>query len=71
MRDTSPLLIKTDFPAMRRRPLETLQANLGYRCNQSCVHCHVAASPQRTEAMCRETMVSPYGRSRAVVAAAP
>ena len=56
MRDTFPLLVKTDFPAMRRRALETLQANLGYRCNQSCFHCHVAASPKRTEEMSWETM---------------
>lgn len=56
MRDTFPLLVKTDFPPIRRRKLETLQANLGYRCNQSCFHCHVAASPKRTEEMSRETM---------------
>ena len=56
MRDTFPLLVKTDFPALRRRPLETLQANLGYRCNQSCLHCHVAASPKRTEEMSWDTM---------------
>jgi radical SAM/Cys-rich protein len=31
--------------------LDTLQVNLGYKCNQSCLHCHVAASPQRTEMM--------------------
>ena len=47
---------KTDFPAIRRRRLETLQANLGYRCNQSCLHCHVAASQKRTEEMDWETM---------------
>jgi len=56
MRDTFPLLVKTDFPALRRGHLETLQANLGYRCNQSCFHCHVAASPKRTEEMSWETM---------------
>ncbi len=56
MRDTFPLLVKTDFPAVYRDRLDTLQANLGYRCNQSCTHCHVAASPQRTEAMGWETM---------------
>jgi radical SAM/Cys-rich protein len=56
MRDTFPLLAKTNFPPIRRRPLDTLQANLGYRCNQSCLHCHVAAGPKRTEAMSRETM---------------
>jgi len=56
MRDTFPLLVKTAFPAIRRRKLETLQANLGYRCNQSCLHCHVAASPKRTEEMSWQTM---------------
>ena len=56
MHDTFPLLVKTAFPAIKRRRLETLQANLGYRCNQSCFHCHVAASPKRTEEMSWETM---------------
>lgn len=56
MHDTLPLLVKTDFPPLKRRRLETLQANLGYRCNQSCLHCHVAAGPQRTEEMAWETM---------------
>jgi radical SAM/Cys-rich protein len=56
MHDTVHLLHVTDFPALQRRRLETVQANLGYRCNQSCVHCHVAASPKRTEAMSWETM---------------
>ncbi len=56
MRDTFPLLVKTDFPAIHRDRVETLQANLGYRCNQSCTHCHVAADPQRTEEMTLETM---------------
>ena len=56
MRDTYPLLVNTDFPAIQRRRPETLQANLGYRCNQSCAHCHVAASPTRTEEMNWETM---------------
>ncbi len=51
MHDTLPLLAATDFPPLRRQALDTLQVNLGYRCNQSCLHCHVGASPQRTEAM--------------------
>jgi radical SAM/Cys-rich protein len=46
-----PLLRNTDFPHLRRRELETLQVNLGYRCNQTCQHCHVNASPTRTEMM--------------------
>jgi len=51
MRDTWPLLDKIPFPALTRRTIDTLQVNLGYRCNQSCVHCHVAAGPNRTEQM--------------------
>lgn len=44
------------FPPIRRAALTTLQVNLGYRCNQSCSHCHVAAGPQRTESMDTETL---------------
>ena len=51
MHETLPLLRATDFPPILRRKLETLQVNLGYRCNQSCTHCHVAAGPNRTEQM--------------------
>src|SRR3954463_8739552 len=51
MKDTWPLLDKIPFPTISRGSLTTLQVNLGYRCNQSCVHCHVAARPNRTEAM--------------------
>ncbi|QKM57864.1 Putative mycofactocin radical SAM maturase MftC (plasmid) [Burkholderia glumae] len=53
MHDTFPLLRDTDFPRIHRRSLDCLQVNLGYRCNQSCVHCHVAAGPTRTEQMSR------------------
>jgi radical SAM/Cys-rich protein len=51
MRDTWPLLDKIPFPAINRGRLHTLQVNVGYRCNQSCVHCHVNAGPGRTEEM--------------------
>ncbi len=56
MHATLPLLIRTDFPGLRRRAVETLQLNLGYRCNQSCVHCHVNAGPNRKEEMTAETI---------------
>ena len=56
MHATLPLLEVTAFPAIRRRTVETLQVNLGYKRNQSCVHCHVNAGPTRTEAMSRETL---------------
>jgi radical SAM/Cys-rich protein len=51
MHATLPLIEATDFPAIRRARPEVLQVNLGYRCNQSCVHCHVNAGPTRTEMM--------------------
>ncbi|MGE0014543.1 MAG: radical SAM protein, partial [Azoarcus sp.] len=51
-----PLLQATAFPALRRDRLTTLQVNLGYRCNQSCVHCHVNAGPNRTEMMDTEDL---------------
>jgi radical SAM/Cys-rich protein len=54
MRDTFPLLDKVPFPAIRRGKLATLQVNVGYRCNQSCFHCHVNAGPNRTEEMSGE-----------------
>ena len=56
MHDTLPLLKKTPFPAIRRAQLDTLQVNLGYKCNQSCLHCHVNAGPNRTEMMDADTL---------------
>jgi radical SAM/Cys-rich protein len=56
MHATLPLMRITDFPPIRRAKLDTLQVNLGYKCNQSCVHCHVNAGPTRTEMMSLETI---------------
>jgi radical SAM/Cys-rich protein len=54
MHATLPLMRHFGFPALRRDRLETLQVNLGYKCNQTCLHCHVNAGPTRTEMMPRE-----------------
>lgn len=51
-----PLIKDTDFPQITRLSLKTLQVNLGYKCNQSCLHCHVNASPKRTEMMNKHTI---------------
>jgi len=51
-----PLLKTTEFPAIARRGVHTLQVNLGYVCNQTCQHCHVNAGPHRTESMDAETV---------------
>lgn len=56
MHATLPRLQQTDFPMLRRDRLTTLQVNLGYRCNQSCLHCHVNAGPGRTEQMSSEVL---------------
>jgi radical SAM/Cys-rich protein len=56
MKDTFDLLIDTDFPRIKRAQLETLQVNLGYLCNQQCLHCHVDASPRRKEIMTARTV---------------
>lgn len=47
----SPASDVQSFPSLRRDSLEILQVNLTYRCNQSCSHCHVNASPSRSEVM--------------------
>jgi radical SAM/Cys-rich protein len=36
--------------------ISTIQVNVGLVCNQSCRHCHVQASPERTEVMTWEVM---------------
>lgn len=51
-----PSIRTSDFPPLRRGRLDTVQVNLGYRCNQACVHCHVDAGPKRTESMAIETI---------------
>ena len=56
MHATLPLLQKTEFSVLHRGALETLQINLGYRCNQSCLHCHVNAGPNREEMMDEATL---------------
>ena len=53
------------FPPFRERvgayasteeQLDTLQINIGLKCNFACKHCHVESSPARTEEMSRETL---------------
>nr|VFJ95769.1 MAG: radical SAM/Cys-rich domain-containing protein [Candidatus Kentron sp. LFY] len=56
MLTTLPHLQSRQFPPLARGDnLVTLQLNLGYRCNQSCAHCHVGASPHRSEEMSAAT----------------
>ncbi len=41
---------------LQPNPIEILQINLGYMCNQVCAHCHVDAGPDRKEIMSKATM---------------
>jgi radical SAM/Cys-rich protein len=56
MLQTANLLTASDFPPISRQQVTTLQVNLGYLCNLSCVHCHVNAGPSRTEMMTAQTV---------------
>lgn len=40
---------------LRKEKIETVQINIGNRCNQACNHCHVGASPAGSENMDRTT----------------
>ena len=51
-------ITKIMFPEIKRDYLETLQINIGYKCNQACSHCHVNSSPSRTEMMSDDITVS-------------
>ncbi len=67
MLNTLDKLLPSDFPPLRRTRTATLQVNLGYRCNQQCLHCHVAAGPNRSETMSAETvalLIESLGTSR-------
>ncbi len=45
--------LSADRLKLRRASLQTLQINVGRRCNQACRHCHVDAGPWRTETVSR------------------
>jgi radical SAM/Cys-rich protein len=44
------------LPELRADGVRILQVNLGWRCNQSCKHCHLKAGPARPEVMARDTV---------------
>jgi radical SAM/Cys-rich protein len=46
----TPFSQRLDAP-LTKQPISILQVNLGRRCNLACSHCHVDASPHRTEEM--------------------
>jgi radical SAM/Cys-rich protein len=51
MNDFEKQISETTGNSLRSLKIETLQVNLGLRCNQQCRHCHLEASVHRTEMM--------------------
>ena len=51
MNDFERQVVGTKDEGLHSAKIETLQVNLGLRCNQQCAHCHLEASPQRDEIM--------------------
>jgi radical SAM/Cys-rich protein len=51
--DLIPFRKKLDL-SLSKKSIDVLQINLGKRCNLACNHCHVEASPQRTEELSPE-----------------
>jgi len=56
MNDFEREIVRIKGDGLHSVKLETLQVNLGLLCNQRCAHCHLEASPQRTEMMQWSTM---------------
>jgi radical SAM/Cys-rich protein len=52
----SEKMLSADLFPLKPTTLEIIQINMGYLCNQQCVHCHVDASPYRKEIMSKEIM---------------
>ncbi len=51
MNDFEKKIAPHDPEGLRSRTIEIMQVNLGLRCNQQCRHCHLEASPKRSERM--------------------
>ncbi|MEA5504607.1 arsenosugar biosynthesis radical SAM (seleno)protein ArsS [Halotia wernerae UHCC 0503] len=49
----TPFKNKLNYP-LTKKGITILQINLGKRCNLACTHCHVGASPKRTEELSPE-----------------
>jgi radical SAM/Cys-rich protein len=65
--DFDATLANHGWQPFTRGRMDTLQVNVGKRCNQACHHCHVEAGPKRTEIMTESTAV----RVLALLAATP
>jgi len=51
-------IAKTINAPLTAQDIRVLQVNIGYRCNMSCLHCHINAGPAKTETMEKRAMDS-------------
>lgn len=51
MNDFEDKIARLGQQGLRSQEVEIFQVNLGLRCNQQCIHCHLEASPFRGEMM--------------------
>ena len=56
-KDFATVLASDGLYPLRPTAIEILQINVGKLCNQTCLHCHVDAGPDRREVMTQETMM--------------
>jgi len=56
MNEFEKIINKQNPHGLFSHTIDTFQVNLGLRCNQQCHHCHLKASPERTEMMDWATM---------------
>lgn len=54
--DFDQAVLESTGTTLQSLAIETIQVNIGLRCNLACKHCHVESSPKRTEEMSWETM---------------
>ena len=56
MRSFAEAVVEAGYRPLRTTGIEVLQINVGRRCNQTCLHCHVDAGPDRKEVMPRHVL---------------
>lgn len=56
MNDFDRVIARYGMTELRSETIDILQVSLGLKCNQQCRHCHLDASPDRTERMEWPTM---------------
>ncbi|MDJ0765303.1 MAG: arsenosugar biosynthesis radical SAM protein ArsS [Myxococcota bacterium] len=56
MNDFDAVIQHTGRQTLQAQSIDTFQVNIGFLCNQKCIHCHLAASPTKTEMMDCKTM---------------